>query len=101
MVGPVSILRFCGGVLCPAVFYERTEKMTTVTDLKTELINYLADIDKTKLSMDEIKTYISILAALHDMERPDPAEKMIQTMTAMQNVGFGERAKPVAMKEGT
>lgn len=74
--------------------------MATVTDLKTELVDYLADIDKTKLNMEEIKTYVGILTVLHDMERPDPTEKMMQTMEAMKNVGFGERATPVAMKEG-
>lgn len=32
MVNPVLILRFCGGVICPAVFFERTEKMAEYTN---------------------------------------------------------------------
>lgn len=34
MVNPVLILRFCGGVICPAVFFERTEKMAEYTNSK-------------------------------------------------------------------
>ena len=32
MVNPVLILRFCGGVICPAVFFERTDKMAEYTN---------------------------------------------------------------------
>ena len=43
----------------------------TVTDLKQQFVDHLANMDKNKMSMTDLSLYSSILHTLIDTERPD------------------------------
>ncbi len=68
-------------------------------ELKKEFINHLHEIDKSKLSIYDLKTYAEILKIMDEIElanKPNEWAELLATMTAG---GFGPAYKPVELKE--
>lgn len=71
-------------------FYERIDFMfaKTIDELKQDLIDHLATVDKTKLNMMDLNGCTTVLKMLDDMLRPDPSEYLKETMQMISN-GYG------------
>lgn len=57
----------------------------TIDELKQELIDHLATIDKTKLNMMDLNGYVTMLKMVDDMMKPDPGEYLKETMKAISD----------------
>lgn len=57
--------------------------MKTVNELKQELIDHLATVDKTKLNIMDLNGYAAVLKMVDEMLRPDPSEYIRETMQAI------------------
>lgn len=55
----------------------------TIDELKQELIDHLATIDKTKLNIIDLNGYAAVLKMVDDMVKPDPSEVFNETMKAI------------------
>lgn len=72
--------------------------MKTIKDLKNDLVDHLLCIDKSKLSMMDLKTYCEIIKLVDEMDKPGPDEfwkSAVQTL----NSGYNSAYRPVEMKE--
>lgn len=72
--------------------------MRTIKDLKNDLVDHLMNIDKTKLSMMDLKTYGEIVRLVDEMDKPDLSERWADMLKTV-NTGFGGYYHPVEMKE--
>ncbi len=72
--------------------------MKTIKDLKDDLLDHLFAIDKTKMSMMDLKTYCEIVKLVDDMSKTGPDEFFRSAMQTL-NYGFGGSYRPVEMKE--
>jgi hypothetical protein len=71
MVGPVPILQQRGGAIAlPLYFFERTELMKTIDDLKQEFVEHLAAMDKSEMSMLELANYADLLHKADALFKP-------------------------------
>lgn len=59
----------------------------TIDELKEELIDHLATIDKTKLNMMDLNSYVIALKMADDMMRPDPSEYFKEAMKTIADSG--------------
>lgn len=59
--------------------------MKTITELKQDLIEHLATIDKTKLNMMDLNAYVTVLKMADDMMKPDPYEYFKTAMGTIHN----------------
>lgn len=57
----------------------------TIDELKQELVDYLATVDKAKLNMMDLNGYVTVLKMVDDMLRPDPSEYFKETMQMISN----------------
>lgn len=57
----------------------------TIDEIKQELIDHLATIDKTKLNMMDLNCYTVIVKTVDDMMKPDPSEYFKETMKAISD----------------
>lgn len=57
----------------------------TINELKQELVDYLATVDKTKLNMMDLHGYATVLKMVDDMLKPDPSEYFNETLKAISN----------------
>ncbi len=73
--------------------------MKTIVDVKSDLLNHLFAIDKSKLNMIDLKTYCEIVKIVDDLSKPDQLDFWKDTLKTL-NSGFGGNYKPVEMKEG-
>ncbi len=71
--------------------------MRTIKDLKGDLSEHLFAIDKTKLSMFDLKTYCEIIKLVDEMDKPGPDEFWKSAMNTL-NSGFNSGYRPVEMK---
>ena len=67
----------------------------TVTDLKKQFVDHLANMDKNKMSMTDLSLYSSILHTLIDTERPDFSASC---MEVLKNI-YASKAGVCAEKE--
>ena len=67
----------------------------TVTDLKQQFVDHLANMDKNKMSMTDLSLYSSILHTLIDTERPDFSASC---MEVLKNI-YASKAVVCAEKE--
>lgn len=72
--------------------------MKTIKELKDDLSDHLFSIDKTKLSMFDLRTYCEIIKLFDDMNKPGPDEFLKSTMQALTS-GYNSNYRPVEMKE--
>lgn len=52
----------------------------TVADLKQQFVDYLYNMDKNKMSMMELNTYVFILKTLLDTEKKDPSDSWVDIL---------------------
>lgn len=72
--------------------------MKTVNDLKTELIDHLAAVDKSKLDMRDLKTYCEVVKMVDELNGPtfyDTWSLVSKTFDAYS----GKKYHPVELKE--
>lgn len=72
--------------------------MKTIEDVKNDLVTYLLSVDKSKLSMTDLRTYCDIVKLVDSLYKPEPVEywkDIFQTV----NHGFGSNYRPVETKE--
>lgn len=60
----------------------------TVDELKQELIDHLATIDKTKLNIMDLNGYVTALKMVDDMMKPDPSEAIFDRTMSMMREGY-------------
>lgn len=68
----------------------------SIDEIKQDLIDHLATIDKTKLNIIDLSTYTIIVKTVDDMMRPDPSEVMAQTMATIKDSCWYATDKPKA-----
>lgn len=52
----------------------------TVAELKQQFVDYLYSMDKNKMSMMELNTYVFILKTLLDTEKADPSNSWMDIL---------------------
>lgn len=57
----------------------------SIDEIKQDLIDHLATIDKTKLNMMDLNCYTVIVKTVDDMMKPDPSEYFKETMKAISD----------------
>lgn len=72
--------------------------MRNIRDLKDDLVNHLLNVDKTKLSMMDLKLYSEIVRLVDEMDKPDLSDRWNDLFKTF-NTGFGGNYHPVEMKE--
>lgn len=58
----------------------------TVADLKQQFVDYLYNMDKNKMSMMELNTYVFILKTLFDTEKEDPSDSWVDILKTIYAV---------------
>lgn len=71
--------------------------MATISTLKDELVEHLASIDKSKLSMDELRKYVDIVEISDRMVNGDGYNRFLDSAFNTLNA---RREPAVPMKEG-
>lgn len=71
--------------------------MNNIEDLKSDFINYLSNVDKTKLSMIDLKTYAEIVQIVDGIGRKEYFETMIEKMSDTFS-GTNTKYQPIEMK---
>lgn len=61
----------------------------TVTDLKQQFVDHLANMDKNKMSMTDLSLYSSILHTLIDTERPDFSASCMEVLKNIYAIKAG------------
>ncbi len=69
----------------------------TVESLKQELIDHLHSIDKSKLSMMELKTYADMVKTIGEIPQSNYLDTLMKTFS---NCYAGVAASPAPMKGG-
>ncbi len=72
--------------------------MKTIKDLKDDLSDHLFAIDKSKLSMMDLKIYCEIIKIVDEMSKPGPDEFWKSAMNIFSS-GYNSGYRPVKMKE--
>lgn len=57
----------------------------SIDEIKQDLIDHLATIDKTKLNIMDLNCYTVIVKTVDDMMKPDPSEYLKETMKAISD----------------
>lgn len=57
----------------------------SIDEIKQDLIDHLATIDKTKLNIMDLNCYAAIVKTVDDMMKPDPSEYLSETLKAISN----------------
>lgn len=57
----------------------------SIDEIKQDLIDHLATIDKTKLNMMDLNCYTVIVKTVDDMMKPDPSAYFNETLKAISN----------------
>ncbi len=73
--------------------------MHTLDEIKSELVDHIYGIDKGKLSIYDLKTYVEMVKIMDEIERANKPDKWMELLGTMSTVGFGPQYKPVEMKE--
>lgn len=58
----------------------------TVAELKQQFVDYLYSMDKSKMSMMELNTYVFILKSLLDTEKADPSKNWMDLLKTVYAV---------------
>lgn len=58
----------------------------TVAELKQQFVDYLYSMDKNKMSMMELNTYVFILKTLLDTEKADPSNSWMDILKTVYTV---------------
>lgn len=59
--------------------------MKTIAELKQDLIDHLATIDKEKLNMMDLNGYVTVLKMADDMMKPDPSDYLKEMMKSISD----------------
>lgn len=87
MVGPVPMLTLSGGAIVPPLSFSKgliDVFAKTIDEIKQDLIDHLASMDKEKMNMMDLNTYAIIVKMVDDMMKPDPSEYLKETIQMMR-----------------
>lgn len=59
----------------------------TIGEIKQDLLDHLATIDKTKLNIMDLNCYAAIVKTVDDMMKPDPSETIFNRTMQMMREG--------------
>lgn len=72
----------------------------TVTELKQQFVDYLYGMDKDKMSIMELNTYVFILKTLLDTEKADPSNSWMDILKTIYAVNAPVCAKKEVSDNG-
>lgn len=72
--------------------------MSTISDVKDSMVKHLLEIDKTKLSMMDLRTYCEIVSMMDTLYKPDFNSHLAELMNVF-NSNSAAQYRPVELKE--